>query len=109
MRRPSFVLVNVHANALAFLFVIACAPLARAGNGPETAPVPLPVVTDPPLAKNAFRLDVDTMWTGYADVSRDEAKQLALDHGSFEGFDHTWLSTMALEYGYRDDLTVGAS
>ncbi len=91
------------------VIVFACAPLARAGNGPETAPVPLPVVTDAPLAKNAFRLDVDAMWTDYADVSRDKARQLALDHGSFEGFEHTWMQTLVLEYGYRDDLTVGAS
>jgi hypothetical protein len=91
------------------VIAVACAASARAGNGPETAPVPLPVVTEAPLEKNAFRLDVDATYTSFAHTSEAEARQAALDHGSFESFDHTWLETMTLEYGYREDLTLGAS
>src|SRR4051812_26446208 len=94
------------AARLAFVLALACSSSARAGNGPETAPVPLPVVTAPILEKNAFRFDVDASYTGYADVSEDAAKQRAQDHGSFESFDHTWLGNLVLEYGYRDDLTL---
>jgi hypothetical protein len=91
------------------LLPLVLAPIARAGNGPETAPVPLPVVRDDLVPKNAFRLDVDAAFTQYDETSREEAQQKALEHGSFESFDHTLLGTLELEYGYEEDLTLGAA
>jgi outer membrane putative beta-barrel porin/alpha-amylase len=95
--------------ALAFLVSALLASAARAGNGPETAPVPLPVFRSVPLKKNAYRLDFDAAYTRYDETSLADAQQSALDHGSFESFDHTLLNTVTLDYGCEDDITVGAS
>lgn len=78
----------------------------EANHGPGTGGVSgtIPAIT---LKSGAFSLGLRTELTEFESISDSKLQDKAVDAGSFDAIDRTFLYTLDVGYGITDDITIG--
>lgn len=109
---------------LCALLVFLAAP-ARANHGPGTSGGGVSTIAGETLKQWKVELTLQTDYTDFEHISRAQAQRIAArsapphdeaaeeaggeEHGGhFDTLNHAWLTTVSLQVGLLDDLTVGA-
>lgn len=82
--------------------------LARANHGPGTSGSGSSTLSGETLKRGAFDLTLRADATWYANVSAEEAEQIAQSSGEFDSLSRAIVQSMCLSYGLTDDLQLDA-
>jgi hypothetical protein len=96
--------------------LLACAALSpalvHANHGPGTSGGGVATLSGETLRQDRFDISVSSTYTDFEDVSDAEAIARLVasgaDHGHFDYLNHSVITTLDAQYGWNDDLTLGA-
>jgi hypothetical protein len=89
------------------LFCLLATPLL-ANHGPGTSGGGSSTASGETLKAGGFDLSLRTDLTSYESLTRADAAERAIEHGSFDGLDRTFVESLSLAYGVTDDFQIGA-
>ena len=106
MRTINFWFGYVISLFVLFLILFIKGVEANHGAGTSGAAITIPAIT---LKSGTFSLGLRTKLTEFESISESKLLDKAVDAGSFDAVDRTFLYTTDIGYGVTDDLTLGLS